>query len=532
MLRPAQQPYRGAVSSAPYSLQPADSAPFEAIRDVRPFDSKGRRRMTQRPALVKAFAEQLPGPIQFLGVIGRASIQTGTRLGECSDIDPWTSVLSPAIAGQVWWLKRNRGMYARYYEDVTGEGGPATNSVNAVAINADGDRICTSSNYVDSSTDLVSRIRCFDLDGNVQWTHKILETGRDRYTNTIAIGDRYVYVATNQEIRVIRLSDGTPIADYQLGGWASEVVELGIYTDTSGQEWLYAGFNGATAAGTYTVAGAAVGSGTIAQGKWAKHFRAGVMKIRIDYTVFGSLRRVNWGSPRLTTGQAYYEASHGYARISELTNYPPHGALVTAMGVDSSGNVYVARTNQGWGPNAAHPFFYPDGQTSPYISVMKLNAEDGSLAWETDTLSVREVGDGGYINDIPTGASDDPSLLAVRPDAAGDVYVAGRQNQAGQSLMKLAGSTGSILWSMNLMSGSTAHRQACIQIDPNDDQVVVGGDRNTSWDGAGGANAHLWKVPKNGGSEPLWSHDLGAAVSALGLAIGPDSEIIYGTDKV
>jgi len=537
-LAPSPIPIRGAANNTPFIEQPQGFCPLEGIRNVRPFGPDGRRRLAQRPPLNKLFGRQIGGgnPVQGLGVITKASSIAGYDVGSCETVEA-SSDVSGALAGQVWFLEQNRGMYADDYLDnqnYNGTGG--TNSVQSAAVAPSWseypDRVAVVSNFTDATSGKTKYVlRLYSPEGAI-----IASTSREspytpkfnHYANPPAISEHFVFVPSRTLVDIFKLSDGSHYGTILLNSWASDVVGCRVYKPTTGNSILWVLHQGSKASGAYT---GGIGSGVIQQGKWAQQFRSGVQKWELTqetalnvtplFRIFGTQK----GS-----GDDYYEAFHGYFRISEQTVLPPHGARVTALAVSPlDGSLFVARCNRGWGPNNGLTDFHPKDPL-PFVSLMKITSA-GVTAWELDVDSVREVGDGGYINDIPISAGDDPTHLQAICDEDGNCFLAGRRNLNGFSIIKVH-RDGYAMWGKTLMRDvqPAAHREGGIAIDPTDQGVVTVGDRNSSWEGATG-NAHAWKLDNNSG-QIIWDYDLDASVSGLGVAMLSDGRIVYTTDKV
>ncbi|MCW5776528.1 MAG: hypothetical protein KIS87_08830 [Phycisphaeraceae bacterium] len=530
-MRPLMLPWRGASDERPFIAQPGDTAPPANLRNVVPRrGARDRVRFQTRPGVRKTFPTRLAdgAPLQALAVIARASGIAGYRKGDCSDLAEWDSRQSGVIAGNAWGLRPNRGMFADHSVD------PVSGSVcNAIAYDATHNRVVAASSHVAGSGGLETRLDLLDAEGNL--LHSVTVTSA---TNTIQVspptsgGKVYVFCCLFNQfnpLRIYSIETGSFVlrAAYGMNGWAFSAQE-GAFTTSGGTLFYNVGFQGANFGGSYQNG---YGSGIIAFGKYASMFRAGVMRLRVlDAAPW--VEQVTFGQ-QLGPSDDFYEQPgsggvHGYWRFSERTAYRPNGVVVTGVAAAPNGTLYVATTNQGWGPNPDHADFRPDGN-KPYRTLWKIEA-NGTLGWEVDTNSVREIGDGGFINDIPDTAGDEPSLNAVR--ATNDaVYVGGRRGGDGMSARRHQTTNGAPVWEANLVSAAGTIREAAIAIDPLDKAPIFGGDRNTSWDGSGGANAHLWKCNPINGSV-LWSQDLNKGVSALAVACSPAGDVWYGTDRV
>lgn len=528
-LRPLRLPDRGAGNNTRFVDTPGDLAPPPRVRNVRRTHAiSDRPQISGRAGWVRANKTALgAGMIQGLLAVSRPEIREGYQPVNCRAGGPGQSKEAEAIAGNGFVLDVVPSMAASHTLDVSGLGGPATVTCNACALSPDGTRMALVANWTHTTTgELNSTIQAINIaTGAILWTHTITESGKDRYTNGIEWGHSFVYIATNQYVRVLDQDDGTQVGvEDDVGGWAQEVIDIAAQSAVGGggvtiDTFLFVAFDGSTKAAASPI--------TIEGGNPARHFRSGVARYQVFVTI--GIERTRWGDA-LDPADPFFEADHGYVRISEITSVRPHGAKINAMALGPGGAVYIARCNCGYGPVAAS--YPPDGLVLPLITVMKINA-DGSLGWEADTLSILETGLGGFLNDLPTAAGDEPSLLAICVGAAG-VFVAGRENLAGDSAFCLDPDNGSTLWSIPLIgAGGTTKviREGAAAIDPTDGNPIFAGDRVNDWPGASSANAHLWKLKAQNG-EVVWAFDLGAAVSALGVDVSPTGEVAYATDEV
>ena len=566
MLRPRPLPIRGVSNATPYIDERGDLSPIEEMRNVRPFrTTTDRLTLGQRPGIKKTFSNKIAGgsPVQAMGVISRASAITGYSLGSCSDLSNWTSNPSGPIHGNVWFMNPDRGLYASYLIDVTAEGGPAAAPANAIdyaVVNSlpglgswTVEYAAVAVSWLNATTGFAeSVIVLLNPDGTEKDRIHLFLATEHKFVNTLHIDRRadtsaWLHACVGSKVYswgLINFDNAKPLSGaarfmgiFDLNGWAHEAIEARSYYDAQDQKsYVLIGFNGANSGGFY---GGGVGSGTIQAGKYARHFRSGVMKCEyIEHQPTSRvLQQVPYG-PQLSDADSYRETvgspagarvRHGYWRLSEQSVSVPHGGLVRALDVDSSGNVYLATTNQGWGPNPADASFQPDGLTSPYLTLRKIDRA-GVLQWETDTFSIREVGDGGFVNDIPTAGDPNTTLELVRADSQGNVYCGGRLNTGGYSFMKFS-PDGVFVWGVDLMGAGHVHTQAAISMDGSDDQPIVGGERNIDWIGSGGKPAHLWKRNAVGG-EDIWAKDLAEPVGSTGVAVHPDGRIIYCTGAV
>lgn len=568
-------PYRGVSNHVAFADTPPGVVPYvldaagkPRARNFIPHSpgSKDRGTIGQRFGHDYLFPQQLGGPggspVQAVLSVARSSVIEGYRTGTCVPLVTGSAVVSGAIAGNYFQLDSVPSSDGTGTLDVSDDGGSVTNSVSASAVcpvaftNNDGQtyyRCFVASNFTGADGHLHARILCFrDDTGATVWQYTINTASVDSFINSMCCSDDFLFVCTNAVIKVFRvLGDSTAyvsgddayslVDTNTLMGYAQESIQAAVYKTVAGQEWLFVGFNGSE------VGGLTSGNSTvITAGTPASCFRAGVMRFQINAeyaSTTGPYQNANvltyptlgWGQTldvdtglADNSGDTLYDGFHGYFRVSERSLVTGHGCLVTGLCVNpSNGNVIVSRTNQGYGPNTTYP---PDGLTYPTISIFCIGF-DGTLQWEADTNSILEVGAGGYYNDIPTGAGDEPSLSAVSCNARGEVCAAGRNNAAGFGVFGIDASDGTLQWQATVQDTGTV-RQAAMDYDRGDGHFVMGGDRNDDWDGGGvGDNRNIWKVHSQTGVV-LRTFDWGANVSALTVSEMPDSSVVVGTDRI
>lgn len=557
-------PYRGVSNHAGFIDTPPGIAPYALDADGKPRarnflphspGSKDRGSVGQRHGHRLLFPQQCGGAggsaWQALVPVARASVIDGYRPGTCTPLTDGESEVSGAITGN--WALIDSVPSSDYVGtlDVSDDGGGVVNSVNATAVcpvaqtNDDGEtyyRFMVSSNYT-SGGNTRARIRCIRSDTKATvWTYGISAGGQDKFINTMVCSDNFLFVCSNGNVLVLRVTDGTLVMTCALEGWSQEAIEADVYKTVAGDEYLFVGFNGSD------VAGATSGNSTpIDAGVAATCFRAGVMRYRINneyVSATGPYQNADvltypttgWGQTLdLDTGDInnadidLFDSFHGYFRVSEWSAVEGHGCLINGLRVHKgTGTVVVARTNQGYGPNSSYP---PDGATQPSITVFAISFE-GVLLWEADTNSILESGAGGYQNDIPIGAGDDPSISAVCVNTRGEVCVSGRQNAASFNTFGLDVRNGTLEWQANTQSASGSTRQGAIGVDPGDGHIIIGGDRNDDWDGADpGDNRNWFKVHSQTG-EVLETFEHGANVSILSVSVFPNGTSLVGMDRI
>jgi hypothetical protein len=526
-------PFRGAANNTAFIKTPGDLAPLDTMRNFRTFvPDKDRPQGGKRPGIVKAFDRQLKNAaVQALCPVSRASYISGYLLGDGRDMGDGSSKDSDALEGNLFILDEVPSMRYALELDALQYGGLDAQASNAVAFHPDDDLIAFAINI--PGADTVSGfgetvIRVVTTDGAVLWTIHVTSAFADRYTNTLVFSRHFLFVCVADHVRMYRVSDGSDFGTAFLGAWASETVEADVYRGPGGTEFLYVAFNGANKPGDL------VGGGSIIAGPYAIHFRSGIIKYRLIYNEgqdgYNPLVQVSFGTAPDPADPLIEDGGfHGYWRVSEQSGGKPWGCLINAMRVSpADGSVFFARTNQGYGPNT---LYHPDGSTA-FVTVTKVLA-NGTLAWERDTDSIDpgESGALGFANDIPTAPGDEPAILAVAVDGNGDVYAGGRRNILGDSVFKLRGTDGVMVWTTTVAGiYPKVIRQAAMAIDPTDGNLVVAGDRNNDWIGADG-QAHLWKISGNNGTV-LWSFDILSNVSGLGVDVSTLGQIAYVTDFV
>lgn len=559
-MKPLQLPILGVSDDRAYLDTPQEFVPLSAMRNVLPHaPTKGRRQMGTRPGLVRAFSGRIgAGPVTGLRSINRPSISGGFNLGNATDL-AGTSKLSASLLGQVWKLDAVPSMDWSAYIDVTGDSGPANNVVNAACFSLDGTKIIVASNYLKGSY-TKAIVVCIDAETGVElWDHSIETASVHRFVNTVRCGSTFVFVATNQYVRVIELATGALVEENNLGGWSSEVVDTGVafidsingFGQTITTETLFVLFAGSTALGgpTSTLNGGTMPDGTVTATpltidipESARDFRSGVMKFSISNASPyppSVLTQQSYGTQIATTAPNAEQglARHGYWRFSEQSRNSPYGCKPTAMAVHEDGTVLVVRCNQGWGPTSA---FRPSPQLNgakPFVSATMISPL-GVRLWESDEAgSVTNDGFGeGYYSGTPHyNDIKNPTFIACAMDDQKYAVVAGRVNQGGWNVAVLDPDGFRIAEAVTAAGLGTV-REGCAALDPVDGNFIVGGDRTSLWKVAFddvstvGTNAHLWKINARSG-RVVWGYDLLEAVSALAVA-SSSGGTVYGSDYV
>ncbi len=207
---------------------------------------------------------------------------------------------------------------------------------------------------------------------------------------------------------------------------------------------------------------------------------------------------------------------HRYFRPSEYSVQRPRGCISYSFDSDSEGNLYIGRTNQGFGYSPIINADQRPDANKPYITICKANlgafwsaltvlstmpayiAPGGTtygFDWESDTNSYRRSFTWNateYFCDIPKiiggvrdpGAdSDAPSVYAVKYDETTDqVYCGGRRPSPSNDVPNgyaVRGRDGQILWDTDLKG---LVQQNAIDVDPTTGNVVVGFQRTAGWE--------------------------------------------------
>lgn len=509
----------------------------ERMRNIRAFDTHlDRPRLGKRPGLVRAFGERVgPGAGQGCGVVSRARVATGYAYGDSTPMtsSTWVGRTSGGLDGHAWMLTPEFGLIWDYIENISSGGpygdsfpGVSTQPVNAVAVSPDGTKVAIACNYVDGSTRMVTRITCLSvLTGQRLWSTKVTSGSGNRFTDALVFSSDWVFACSNQYVEAFAVADGTRATPFT-NSWASLVIAASLTTDGH----VFVAFEGSSG-------GATLNSGaTVSAGKYAAHFRSGVMKLKINPAGSSSALTQVPFAPQLATSARFFEGTvtpyqpHNYCRFSEQFPWAPRGCLPTGIATMPDGGFVVSHTNTGWGPNSSNvsPDYVPP--TGPYATISRFGP-DGTHYWSVDTFSDTSTGDGSLPNDIPTGGGDDPTLNAITADAGGTIFAGGKRltGAAGTNSVYCVSPSGVLEWTQD--TGSVVRQNGIAVVPGTQGWVVVAGDRNNSWPGASGANAHLWRLSRETGVIQK-VYDTGENGSALGVAFTPAGNIVYVTDRL
>lgn len=577
-----QPPVKGVASAAPFVDTPDRFTALEGERNIRARDKDGVGRVSTRAGFQKQFDLQLGTAasrrIQGVKTISRASATTSYALGPRSVmaaanalgrnadlVNLNVGVLNPSVQGLrdafmvsgaagASQVIRGGSLATIPLPELTEF--PATTTPAWSCTHPTGSLTALGFNYTAASGQNRTLVLLVEANtGNYAGVKVIAPVGEDTAAASnqpvlgacwtadalwLARGDALWYepVVTAggrtmmlDPLRVSPLAS-TPDPDRPLTA-AGRIVRLSAYK-LNGRTRLWAAFEGTTAAGVTANPVGAITAGTL-----AKHFRSGLFLLeqRADATD-GTYRLVTVVLPdsEALLGDPFVEMTgtaptvHSSVRFSAWLTRAPRGALPTALAADPvDGSVYVAFTNQGWGPTAAYP---PDG-SAPYSTLAKFS-ETGDFLWENDTASAIGAEQGGkltgvatyYPTDIPdedganagTTDKDGPAIRALASNGAGSLYAAGRINGGRYSVFGLNSDDGSLRWNQRL-EGNTATSGAggsaawslagaagrgvpvCgLAVDPADAQVIVAGARNDTWKPDDPATAHpapwasIWKL--------------------------------------
>lgn len=528
MLRSLVLPYKGAADHTPLVGVPNGFAPFGAIQNVRARRAQdGRVTIATRPGARRIGNRIRNAPVQAVCPVAVATSVTGYAVKNLRRWSDTTSRLVAALRGQAWILDSVPSMEQDIDWPLTAApfNAAANQACSTCCWSPSGDRVAigvTIAAATSASGQIETAIRVYTAAGVLQASLHIVSASAPRNLRSLVWHGSTIYACVSQFVLAIpdSLSGFTA---YEIPNVAGEMEQACVAT-IDDQAFLFVAFNGVLTAGTYT---GGLSGPAITAGEHGRQFRAGVSKWRIEST--GLLTRVIYGL-QLTPGGDYFESQHNTFRISEQSLRTPHGCQINGIAAGPDGSVFIVRTNAGRGPNAAFP-------ANPALcglqTVMKIDPE-GLAVWEADPGSILEVGDGGFLNDIPTTGTDPPTFSAICVDADGDVFIGGRRNN-GASVFKLDGETGGEIWRTNLQATTATHhlRRGGAFIDPTDGNPVFAGDRNNAWTGASGASAHLWKVDgRDTGGSVLWGYDIAENTGAACVAVNAEGQIVYGTGYV
>jgi hypothetical protein len=533
-----QPPWRGVTDTQPFVEQPGDACPPGALLNMRPRDvGTGRRRFGKRPAAAKTFDTQIGAgnPVQALTSVPKSVSQA---VGPARTVTSGSSKTADLFRGQAILLDQNWAVRAAFNDDrsdpavaapPTGYGGrgafnccwdPDNVEVGFyVTITKNNtlttqDVYCIGINRIDSDSGTVTH-QGYAVDAEPGYSIPLPGSGQgDLFPNQIKCAFGFLFICAGTWVYVFDADDLTYRQRVKLT-WADEVQGLDTVT-LNGVQYLVALFTGSS-----VVTGPVVADSATPGEAFGQFVRSGVVAYVV--TTASYLTGPIFMPQGTQSGDGAYEAHHTF-RFSEYSKTRPRGCIAYGFAVDSLGDLFVGRTNQGFGYspllNASHR---PDGSLSPYITVSKCVLSDlwsqraagtgvnsyiapasstgygiDGAGWEVDTQSYRRAflwNGGTYYNDIPkiiAGSrdpgidSDAPSVYAVALDeSVGQVYVGGRRpapSNAVSNVYALRADDGTILWDHDVRG---LVQQNAIDVDPTTGNVLVGFNRTDGWDNNG-----------------------------------------------
>lgn len=516
-------PVRGASDVPAFTDQTPDTCPPGAIRNVEVFAPPGgRAQLGMRRGHRRTFPRALgTGPGQALLPCTRVPSVTGYVLSKGSEIGGGASRLVEAYQGNVWMLDDvpTLDREAAFKPD------GVNRASNACAWSQDGTRLAVGVNTVAGDGRTIGVVGVYDTTGALVFSRTLaIPFPFHSAINSLVWSKNWLWACAGPHI--FRIAKDNASWTYFYPGWTKEVVQVTLLEDDQGVERLYPATDGFETPGTL------VGYGLMTEPYCQQQTRSGIHCFRINEGATGSvLIREQFGLA-LDPAAAGYESNHGYMRVSELPVVRPYGCNMLAVAAGGPFNeIAFTRTNQGFGPTGA---YRPNGTARPPFCVGLL-ATDGTLEWMVDQDSLNAAGMGFGYYESPPGTPvyhyndiNTPTYESVAINGDGDVYIAGRQNRAGFSVLKLSGEDGRMLWRQNVVASGGQIRQAAIAVNPTNGNVIVGGDRNNVWPGATG-QAHIWELSSVDGSI-VNTFDVGKAVSVLGVSVKADGSIAYVTD--
>lgn len=531
-------PVGGVANNTASVDTPAQFAPPGSMLNVNLVGPTTQRpRLGRRPGTRKLFTQQMAGGlsrVQCLATVDVASGVSGYQRQACARWSAFSNRELGAIAGHLWLLEPNTAMYGAIKDVATQTAGdqhwgiycccwrPLANNEWAVIFSGLAKKA--------SNNALYTCVYCYHAGTKALLWRTFLDD-RDTPAGTpgtvdiiansvrLSAAQNTVHVAAGPYVYNLAADTGTFVARYTAGGWGDEMQDT--LPDADGNVW-----------GLFMGSAAVTGDVTSNTRREGWFYRAGVAKWNLSLAP--NMTRV-----ALTTGG---EGNHGTLRLSSILRRQPRGMIPFGFAKLSGGDLVVVGTNRGWNADGTLP---PDSSQAP--STVARFTQAGVNVWERDTysrLDAHVVGAATYYNDIPSGipgnntpegsygpGGPEPSINAVAVDALDNIYVGGRivPTTLGNRNVFAFTADGDLKWSASV--GDFVH-QHCIVIDPTDGHLWVGGKRNSSWTGSGGASAHLWKLSRDTGAV-LASCDLNAAgKNVYGLAVNPLGQIAYVTEVI
>jgi hypothetical protein len=389
----------------------------------------------------------------------------------------------------------------------------------------------------------------------------------------------YVFVAAFKYVYVFNRTTGAYLKRYDLDGWAWEVQDIVRYyraaytptVDFTNLEvtWAVDATNSldlilVSYRGDNAVSGD-VSSATNVAGSYA---RAAVRAYKVTTDTADPLEHVSnpWLGRELSTSQTEESGDLRTARLIETERGRIPFALLTVERDDAivetenkftaynylraaygaqliytrpAVGLVMATTNDGFkgdatGPSGAGGYFNlwrldEDGS----IKLAEFRDDDTQVAdeqmWRVDTDSLRRSHLATYFNDVPynatgainpttSGVGIEASAQALAYSTTGGYIFAAGQVSNGFNVHCHRFTTGERVWRATV-GGNVAKNAAALLVSLGNPggTLVVGGQRNSSWTGSGGANASLWLIRPTTG-DIIKGVDFGTNLDCYGVA--------------
>lgn len=554
-------PRLGVTDAPPYTEQVGTVCPPDAMRNAWPREAGGgrwnlgtRARLT---TLLTVSGEAAGLPIQAMGVVGTASAVTGYSGSNVVKVTGGTNRNGAKWSGQAVVLDADWTVRA-VLKDARGTGGamnPPPASVGGHgafaccwhSTNDDVGYFCcigedTSHTTTAATIVLVDRFDLSTTGGGETPTHQAHLIDKDApYTppatgpydaitcsQAVQIGP-YLFVAARHYLYAFRADTLAYLErmaiDFAIEGQTIAGVTIG------GVEYLVVGSTGSA----LTTGAVVADSGPDPKESFGEFGRACVALYKLAYAdavaktavAVGDAPLVRVAMPQGTeSGDDYYE-DHRTFRVSEWGRARPRGCLLYSMAVAPNGDVFIARTGQGFGCDGTQSDSKPDGAgETTHVARASLQAAyavapvahlDPATAtnygfglaaggWERAIAGalVRPYIHGAtvYQTDIPKivagvrqadDATQAPNAFAIAYAAIQDVVCVGgnRLNPTDHQLAAFRGLDGAPGWTQSV--GAMVPQNA-IAWDPLSGHFVVGAFRNKDWPGAAGAWAELFQI--------------------------------------
>lgn len=208
-------PFRGVGDNSAVADTPADMVPLNAERNARITDAgTGRRRLSQRPGLRRLFSALLPGMVQAMGVLSRASGPAGVIVSQGQRI-VGTSIDAGPRAGSAFAFRAAGGSWAWSVPAPAGGAWasmPASTPVSACAVHPSGNAVVFAWNWTNGSGVKRVALRFVRMaDGAVLADHDLLiganTVGGSRWAESIAWGSDKLFVSYASAAATITVTD-------------------------------------------------------------------------------------------------------------------------------------------------------------------------------------------------------------------------------------------------------------------------------------------------------------------------------------